>query len=246
MTNFKGIRFPEIRRVGADHYTEHDFKMERIGGEQNAKTYAERLAILEAHGWVPFSSPFYYANREFHGGHHPPGTKKYVPTSVAFAMFKEQHPEVELPRYKPHPHGWIPPTAPAPLVKQELVSLEPMKEPSFSLRTMEYEYGTEEQKRERRERKARLDAVFEGVEGVRSYGFGLRGQPLVDYVHVTLEAEKHRPGIPDTWEEMPVEVTVKSEAQEKAERAEERRVAQERYDEEAAWLAKANGGRRRL
>jgi hypothetical protein len=234
------IKFPKIRRIGAEHYTEHDFEMERIGAEQDRKTYEERLAVLEAHGWEPFNSPFYYAGREFHGGHHPPGTKKRVPTKVAFAMFKEANPDVELPKYRPHPHGWTPPPAPGPLFETKLVSVEPMKMPSFNLHMLDY--GTEEEIRERRERRARLDETFKDVDGVRSYGVGTRAY---DYVHVKLEHEGALSEIPERWEGMPIEVEVKPEVkpevEERAEKEARDKAAREQYEEEVAWLRKARG-----
>jgi hypothetical protein len=236
------IKFPKIRRVGAEHYTEHDFEMERIGAEQNRETYEEHLAVLESHGWVPFNSPFYYAGREFHGGHHPPGTKKYVPTKVAFAMFKETNPDVELPKYRPHPHGWSPPPSPGMGFKTELVKLQPLSMPLGALFTMDYEYGTAEEIKERRARKQRLDDTFKDVEGIRSYGVGRRypsGGKAYDYVHVKLEHEGARSEIPERWEELPVEVEVRPEEAERAEKEARDKAAREQYEEEAAWLRKA-------
>ena len=231
------------RRIGVDHYTEHDFEMERVGRKQNAETYAERLKILEGAGWVPFSCPFYYADREFHGGHFAPGTEKHLPTKVAFAMFREANPEVELPAYKPHPHGWTRPTAEMPF-KTELVSVEPMKVPAGALFALadSYEYGTEEEKTARREKKARMDAVFKDLPGIRVYGTGTHyGKgPARDYLYVKLEAEEFRAALPETWEGLAVEVTVESEAQERAEKEAKDKAFQATHDEEAAWMAKAS------
>jgi len=229
------------RRVGVDHYTEHDFEMERVGRKQSAETYAERLKVLEDAGWVPFRGPFYYARREFHGGHHPPGTKKRVPTKAAFAMFLDANPEIELPKYKPHPHGWKAPTTTQGLIRHELIKAEPMKMPAGGLFTMDYEYGTEEEKKARREKKVRMDAVFKGLPGIRVYGTGTHygsGEPARDYLYVKLEAEGFRAALPETWEGLAVEVTVKSEADEKAEEAAKDKVANDRYKEEAGWLEK--------
>lgn len=228
------------RRVGVDHWTEHDFEMERIGRKQSAETYRDRLDVLEAHGWEPFRGPFYYGRREWHGGHrHPDRDNRRVPTEVAFAMLLEDHPEIELPRYRPHPQGWSPPPAEGPLFHTELVSIEPMKVPAGKIFTMDVEYGTPEEIKERKERKARLDAVFEGLPGVRSYGTGTRYPGAHPYVHVTLEAEEHRARLPREWEGLPVEVTVKPEAEERAEKKARRDAADAKYREEAAWLAKA-------
>jgi len=233
------------RRVGVDHWTEEDFEMERVGRKQSAETYAKRLEILEAHGWTPFSAPFYYGNREWHGGHHPPGTKKYVPTKVAFAMFLEANPEVELPVYKPHPHGWKSPKPPegAGLFHVEQLTVEPMKMPAGALFALadSYEYGTEEEKRERRERHARMDATFKDLPGVRSYGDGTRYSPegSEKYIRVLLEAEEHRVGLPETWEGLRVDVKVESEADERAKKEAKRHTANEKHREEAEWIRKA-------
>lgn len=232
------------RRVGVSHYTEHDFEMERIGRAQSTETYAERLAVLEAAGWVLFRGPFYYARKEHHGGHHPPGTQKRVPTEVAFAMFREANPEVILPAYKPHPHGWKPPTTTQGLFHVEQISVEPMKLPAGGLLALAdrgFEYGTEEEKKTRREKKARMDATFKGLPGVRAYGTGTRydkGEPARDYVYVKLEAEEHRAALPETWEGLQVEVTVKAEADERAEKEAKKKAANEEYQEEAAWVHK--------
>lgn len=235
------IKMPTIRRVGVDHYTEHDFEMERIGREQAAATHAERVAILESHGWEPFRGPYYFAGREWHGGHrHPDRDNRRVPTKVALAMLLADHPEVELPAWKPHPHGWTPPTSDAELVHHELVSIEPMKMPAGGLFTVDYEYGTPEEARARRERQGRLDATFKSLPGVRSYGWGTRYPGARDYIHVTVEAEEHRAAIPETWDDAPVEVTVKSEADERAEREARRKAGDEKRREEAQWLAKAD------
>lgn len=241
MTDLKpsDIKFPVIRRVNKRHYTEHDFEMERIGIEQDNATYEERLAVLESHGWVPFSGPFYYARREFHGGHHPPGTKKHVPTSVAFAMFKEANPDVELPKYKPHPHGWTPPTAPGPLFKTRLVNLQPLSMPPGAVFTMDYEYGTQEE----RERNARWKAFCAQFPGTRKVGHGStrnpEGGPALDAVFVTLEDDTHLHEFPSEWEGRVVVVEVKPEAEERAEKEARDKAARERYEEEAAWLRKA-------
>lgn len=232
--------FPRLRRLGVDHYTEHDFEMERIGDEQSAGTYAERLEVLEAAGWVPFRGRFRYARRQYHAGHLIPGTKKRVPTGVAFAMFKEGSPDIELPAYKPHPHGWTRPTTTQGLFHNELVSVKPMKVPAGNFLTMSYEYGTPEEAKARRERQARMDATFKELPGVRSYGDGSRSPGPEKYIHVTLEAEEHRAAIPETWEGLPVDVRVKAEAEERAEEDARRKSANERYQEEAAWVAKAN------
>ena len=233
------------RRIGVDHWTEHDFEMERVGRKQSAETYAERLKILEDAGWEPFRCPFYYANKEFHGGHYAPGTKKHLPTKVAFAMFREANPEVELPAYKPHPDGWKRPRPPpgAGLFKNEIVSVEPMKMPAGRLFALadSFEHGTEEEKKTRREKRARMDAVFKGLPGVRAYGTGTHygEKPARDYLYVKLEAEEHRAALPETWEGLAVEVTVKSEADERAKKEAEDKTANEKYREEAAWVAKA-------
>lgn len=245
---FSDIKFPPIRRIGAEHYTEHDFEMERIGAEQRSKTYEERLAVLEAHGWVPFNGPFYYARREFHGGYHPPGTKKRVPTPVAILMFKEENPDVELPEYKPHPHGWTPPPAPGPKFTTEPVSVEPMKVPEFKLYTMKYMYGTKEEEHERDERKARYarwEAFCAQFPGTRNVAHGTTrnpdGGPALDAVFVTLEDDTHLDQFPDKWEGRVVRVEVKPEAEERAEKEARDKAARERYEEEAAWLRKARG-----
>ena len=243
------------RRIGVDHWTEHDFKMERIGRLQNAETYAERLKILEAAGWVPSSGPFYYARREYHRGYtHPDldvGHRGRVPPGVAFAMFKEGSPDIELPPYKPHPEGWKRPKPPegAGLFHNELVSAEPMKMPTGALFALadNYEYGTPEEAKARREKKARRDATFKDLPGVRSYGEGSRrvsdaspGSRPEDYIHVLLEAEEYRAGIPETWEGLPVGIRVQSEADERAEKEAKDKAAYERYQEEAAWVRKGD------
>ena len=145
------------RRLWVDHYTEHDFEMERLGWAQNAEIYAKRLETLEAAGWEPFRGPFYYARREFHGGHHPPGTEKRVPTGVAFAMFREANPGVELEPWRPHPRGWTPPTTTQGMFHCEQISVEPMKMPAGKIFTMKCEYGTPEEQREREERRERWE-----------------------------------------------------------------------------------------
>jgi len=230
------------RRVGVDHWTEHDFEMERVGRAQSAKTYAERLEILEAAGWEPSRGPFYYARKEYHGGHLVPGTKKKVPTGVAFAMFLEANPEIVLPAYRPHPQGWKSPKPPkgAGLFHVERLTVEPMKMPAGNLFTMSNEYGTPEEIEARRGKQTRLDATFKDLPGVRRYGTGTRYPGAQEYVHVLLEAEEHRAGLPETWEGLPVEVRVKSEADERAEEDAKHKRADEKYREEAAWVAKAN------
>jgi hypothetical protein len=236
------------RRLGVDHWTEHDFEMERVGRKQSAETYRERLDVLEAHGWVPSHGPFYYARREYHRGYtHPErdlGRRGRVPTDVAFAMLLEDHPEIKLPAYRPHPQGWKRPPSSQPLFHTELVSVEPMKVPAGGIFALaNYEYGTEEEKKARREKKARMDAVFKHLPGVRAYGTGTRYDreaPAREYFHVTLEDEASRAAIPETWEGLQVEITVKPEAEERAEREAKQDAAYAKYREEAAWVAKAN------
>lgn len=239
-TDVEGLKFPTIRRIGAEHYTEHDFKMERIGREQNAETYKKRIEQLESYGYVPFRGPYYYGRREWHGGHHPPGTKKRVPTKVAFAMLLEEHPEVELEPWKPHPHGWSPPPAPGPLFKVEMVSIEPMKMPAGALFTMDYEYGTEEQIKERRNKKARLDAALKDLPGVRRYGEGRGGKFLLPRIWVVLEGEEYRAAIPEEVDGVEVHIQVLPEAQERAEKEAKDAAAAAKYKEEMGWLAKAD------
>lgn len=231
------------RRVGVDHWTEHDFEMERVGRKQDAETYQERLDILEAHGWVPFRGPYYYGGREWHGGHrHVDRGNRRFPTKVAFAMLLEDHPEIEFPKYRPHPHGWEPPRRPPGegLIQQELVSIEPMKMPVGSLFTMETSYGTPEENARRKARDARMRETFADLPGVRSFGDSL-GPNGEKRVFVTLESEDDRAALPETWEGDPVVVRVKPAAQERAEKEERERKAQERYEEERAWLKKADG-----
>jgi len=228
------------RRVGVDHWTEHDFEMERIKRRQDADTYRERLDVLEAHGWTHFDGPYYYGGREWHGGHrHVDRGNRRVPTKVAFAMLLEDHPEIELPPYRPHPHGWTPPRRPPGegLIQQELVSVEPMKVPNFGLLALlNSEHGTEEERRERRERRARMEATFRRP-GVRAFGDVL-GPNAEKWLFVTLESEDARDAVPETWEGLPVVVKVKPEAEERAEKEAAERRERERYEEERAWLKK--------
>lgn len=228
------------RRVGVDHWTEHDFEMERIGRAQDAKTYAERLAVLEAAGWVPFRGPFYYAQREYHVGHHPPGTTKRVPTKVAFAMFLEANPGVKLPAYKPHPHGWKPPPSTQGLFHVEHLELKPMELPEGfgSIFTMETEYGTPEEIAERKAWREQLRASFEGLPGVRSYGDSWRagGEKAI---FVVLEADEFRDNLPEIVGDRKVYIEVKPEAKERAEKEARQKAADEKYREETKWIAKA-------
>jgi len=225
------------RRVGVDHYTEHDFEMERIGRDQSAVTYDERLKVLEDAGWVPFRCPFYYANREFHAGHFPPGTKKHVPTTAAFAMFLDANPEVELPKYKPHPHGWKAPVGTMPF-KTELISVEPMKMPQGLLLYLDYTYGdgktNDDQKRWR--------AFCDQFEGVRSTGIGSTREKgeYREAVFVTLEHDGDADKFPEEWEDRLVVVKIKPEAEERTEKEAKDKAANERYQEEAGWLRKGS------
>jgi len=227
------VAFPKIRRIGAEHYTKHDFEMERIGREQSAVTYDERLKVLEAAGWVRFSGPFYYARKEFHGGHHPPGTKKRVPTSVAFAMFVEANPEVELPKFKPHPHGWKAPVGKMPFTT-ELISAEPMKMPVGGIFTYQSP-ETEEDRQQNRWKE--FCSQFEGVRTTgRSY-LGHReggGTKML----VILEHDGDAGKFPETWEGLGINIRIKPEAKERAEKEAKDKAANERYQEEAAWLRK--------
>ena len=158
------------RRVGVDHWTEHDFEMERIGRAQNAETYQKRCEQIEAAGWKPHRGPFYYARREYHRGYLVPGTNKRVPVGVAFAMYLEENLGVELEPYKPHPQGWKPPRSNAGLIHQEIVSVEPLKMPVGSIFTMETRYGTPEMQAEKKAWETQMKAALEGLPGVRSYG----------------------------------------------------------------------------
>jgi len=116
-----------------------------------------------------------------------------------------------------------------------------MKMPSGGIFTMtNYEYGPPEEAKARRERQARMDATFKHLPGVRSFGDGSRSPGPEKYIHVTLEAEEHRAQIPETWEGLPVGLRVKSEADERAEKEAKDKAANEKYQEEAAWVAKAN------
>lgn len=232
------IHAPKIRRLGVEHWTEHDFEMERIGREQDAETYRKRLETLESYGFKPFRGPYYYGGREWHGGHHPPGTRKRVPTKVAFAMLLEEHPEIELEPWKSHPHGWTPPPSTQGLVHQELVKVEPMKAPAFSLLTEVFEHGTEE-KETRREEQDRLDALFKEMPGVRRYGTGRGGKFLLPYFWVVLEGEEYRAQVPDAVDGVEVRVEIKSEANERAEKKARRAKAEAKRREEAEWLKKA-------
>lgn len=232
---FAGIK---LRRIDADHYTEHDFEMERLGREQSAETYAERLKVLEAHGWVPFRGPFYYARREFHGGHHPPSSKKRVPTTVAFAMFKEANPEVELPAYKPHPYGWRPPVEQMPF-KTELISVEPMRAPAFKL----LDYKAPETEHDHQQK--RWEEFCSQFDGVRSTGISYLGRARGGgtAMYVLLEHDGDVTRFPKTWEGSTIDIRVKPEAEERAEKEVQDAAAQKKYQEEAAWLVKARSTR---
>ena len=224
------------RRVGVDHWTEHDFEMERIGRAQSAETYHKRLETLETHGYVPFRGPFYYAGREHHGGHHPPGTKKRVPTKVAFAMLQETHPEVELEPYKPHPQGWTPPTSTQGMFKVEQIKVEPMKMPVGAL----FNYQRPETEEDRQQKRWKeFCAQFEGVRTTgRSYLGHREGGGTKMYV--LLEHDGDAGKFPETWEELGIDIRVKPEAEELAEKRAKRKVVDERHQKEAAWMAKAN------
>jgi hypothetical protein len=229
------------RRIGVEHWTEHDFEMERIGREQNQRTYARRLEQLEAAGWVPFQGPFYYARREFHGGHLIPDTKKRVPTKVAFAMFRDQNPDVALEPYRPHPHGWTSPPSTRGLIHQEIVSVEPMKVPTFGLFAMKNEdfgYGTENL-----ERADRWRVFCAGFTGVRSTGTGSSRDEETgkgrDAVFVTLDHDADAAKFPAEWEGRLVVVRVKAEADELAEKKARREIEEASYREESEWLRKA-------
>lgn len=228
------------RRVGVDHYTEHDFEMERIGREQNDKVYAKRLETLEAAGWVPFRGPYYYAGREWHGGHHPPGTEKRVPSRVAFAMFREANPDVELEPYKPHPHGWTPPTTTEGMFHMEVTEVKPMEMPAFSL--LSYKPPETEKDREQK----RWKEFCSQFDGVRSTGWGIsrdpEGGPNINYRGVTLEHDGDADKFPDEWEGKVVRVKIKPEAEERAEKEARNKAAKAKYDEEAAWVRKASRG----
>jgi hypothetical protein len=229
------------RRIGVDHWTEHDFEMERIGRALNQETYAKRLAQIQAAGWVPFRGPFYYARREFHGGHFIPNTQERVPTNVAFAMFHEQNPNVELEPYKPHPHGWTPPTSTQGLFRNEIVSVEPMKVPAGRIFAMDFDLGLGTEIHERADRWRSLCA---GFAGVRSTGSGSSRDPETgkgrDAVFVTLEHDADAAKFPAEWEGRLVVVEVKPEAEERAKKAATRAADKARYQEEAAWLKKAD------
>lgn len=238
------IKIPSFmpHRRNVEHWTEHDFEMERIGEDLRRAVYQKRLEQIETVGWVPFQAPFYYAGREFHGGHFAPGTKKRVPTTVAFAMFQEQNPDVALEPYPPHPHGWTPPTTTRGMFRNELVSVEPMKVPVFKLLEMDFLYGTEEE----RARDARMKEAFDSLPGVWRYGTawvcddteaGKRRGIL--RLCVTVESEEHRSAIPTTWEGLEVDIKVKSQAEERAEKRAARDADTARDREEREWLRKA-------
>jgi hypothetical protein len=111
----------------------------------------------------------------------------------------------------------------------------------FALADKPFEYGTEEEKKARREKKTRMAATFKDLPGVRSYGTGTHygsGEPARDYLYVKLEAEEYRAALPDIWEGLRVEVTVKSEAEERAEKEAKDQAANEKYREEMAWIRK--------
>lgn len=221
----------KVRRLGVSHWTEHDFEMERIGRAQSAKTYRQRLDILEHHGWKPFGGPFYYGNQEFHGGHTPPWGKSPVPTKVAFAMFRESYPDVELPEYKPHPHGWKPPKSTEGLFDCEITSIEPMKVPSFKLLDMKDNFP----------RDTELDnwsTFCKQFEGVRYCGkvYLAGGKTMMS---VTVEDEQYVDQFPGTWQDYSVEVKVKPAAVETAERQKRKERDEIKLRHEREWLRKA-------
>jgi hypothetical protein len=226
-----------VRRLFVEHWTEQDFEMERIGREQSREVYKKRVAQIEAAGWVPFRGPYYYAGREFHGGHLVPQMQKRVPSEVAFEMFREQNPEVELEPYRPHPHGWTPPTTTQGLFHQEVFKVEPMKVPAGLIfyQNLGIEQALEPTEEQRRQE--RLKATFKDLPGVRSYGtWHARARVSVS---VKIEAEEYRAAIPTTWEGLEVEIEVKSEAQEVAEKKASRALERDRLREETEWLKKA-------
>lgn len=226
------------RRVGVEHWTEKDFEMERIGRAQDAETYQKRCEQIEAAGWKPHRGPFYYARREYHRGYLVPGTNKRVPVGVAFAMFLEQNTGVELEPYKPHPHGWKRPPSTQGLFHIEDFEVKPMKAPPGLLFTMETRYGTPEMQAERKAWEEQMKAAFDGLPGVRSYGDSYRagGEKAI---FVVLEADEHRDNIPEIVGGRRVYVRVKPEAEERAEKEARQKAADEKYREEAKWIAKA-------
>ena len=98
-----------------------------------------------------------------------------------------------------------------------------------------FEYGTDEEKKTRREKRARMDAVFKDLPGIRAYGTGTHYGKL----YGKLEAEEYRATLPESWEGLSVEVKVESETHERAEKETKQKAANEKYREEAAWMAKA-------
>lgn len=205
----------QLRRLGTGHWTDYDHLMDRIDQAQRKDVYARRLAQLENSGWVPFSGPFYFARREFHGGHFMPDSRRRVPTGVAFAMFREANPDVVLEPYPPHPHGWTPPPTTWPLFQTTVVSVQPMSMPKSKLFDLKVDYGFNTDSC-----RDRWKVFCSQFEGVRSSSVGFAIDPTTRQQHnvvsVLLEHDKDADKFPKEWEGCRVDVSVRSEVSERA------------------------------